>query len=274
MTSQKEPHLTYWNALLRWRWCFVVCKTCCQLSGAVPRSVLKFTSMAPQLFAYRITSAFPLSKCTSQNTNDIINIQLEWQWFSCFPWHSIYHSMWCMECQVWHGIQLQVVATAVSGVPRQWCTFGVVYHSGTLRTPWWNCYRTATASELLWLCRNVTGGAFQTNTNLANHRHCTRLLADCQWRCRWRCGLGRLRNTRSLTKTIPRDRRKLIKLMLRKWTFLPPRSHLIRQFIKRHLVTLRREQYVLAQWLRQYFCQDHGVRSVPLWVSYLLHPSL
>ena len=132
----------------------------------------------------------------------------------------------------------------------------------TLRTPWWNCYRTATASELLWTRRNVTGGAFQTDTNLANHRHRTRLLADCQWRCRWRCGLGRLRNTRSLTKTIPRDRRKLIKLMLRKWTFLPPRSHLIRQFVKRHLVTLRREQYVLAQWLRQYFCQDHGVRSV------------
>ena len=106
------------------------------------------------------------------------------------------------------------------------------------------------------------GGAFQTDTNLANHRHRTRLLADCQWRCRWRCGLGRLRNTWSLTKTIPRDRRKLIKLMLRKWTFLPPRSHLIRQFVKRHLVTLRREQHVLAQWLRQYFCQDHGVRSV------------
>ena len=106
------------------------------------------------------------------------------------------------------------------------------------------------------------GGAFQTDTSLANHRHRTRLLADCQWRCRWRCGLGRLRNTRSLTETIPRDRRKLIKLMLRKWTFLPPRSHLIRQFVKRHLVTLRREQHVLAQWLRQYFCQDHGVRSV------------
>ena len=132
----------------------------------------------------------------------------------------------------------------------------------TLRTPWWNCYRTATASELLWSRRNVTGGAFQTDTSLANHRHRTRLLADCQWRCRWRCGLGRLRNTRSLTEAIPRDRRKLIKLMLRKWTFLPPRSHLIRQFVKRHLVTLRREQHVLAQWLRQYFCQDHGVRSV------------
>ena len=108
------------------------------------------------------------------------------------------------------------------------------------------------------------GGAFQTDTNLANHRHRTRLLADCQWCCRWQCGLGRLRNTRSLTKTIPRDRRKLIKLMLRKWTFLPPRSHLIRQFVKRHLVTLRREQHVLAQWLRQYFCQDHSVRSVGL----------
>ena len=106
------------------------------------------------------------------------------------------------------------------------------------------------------------GGAFQTDTNLANHRHLTRLLADCQWRCQWRCGLGRLRNTRSLTKTIPRDRRKLIKLMLRKWTFLPPCSHLICQFVKRHLVTLRREQHVLAQWLRQYFCQDHGVHSV------------
>ena len=115
------------------------------------------------------------------------------------------------------------------------------------------------------------GGAFQTDTNLANHRHRTRLLADCQWRCRWQCGLGRLRNTRSLTKTIPRDRRKLIKLMLRKWTFLPPRSHLIRQFVRRHLVTLRREQHVLAQWLRQYFCQDHGVRSVLLPLLLLLY---
>ena len=50
--------------------------------------------------------------------------------------------------------------------------------------------------------------------------------------------------------------------MLRKCTFLLPRSHLIRQFVKRHLVTIRREQHVLAQWLRQYFCQDHCVRSV------------
>ena len=69
----------------------------------------------------------------------------------------------------------------------------------------------------------------------------------------------------AITKTIPRDRRKLMKLMLRKWTFLPPRSHLIRQFVKRHLVTIRREQHVLAQWLRQYFCHDHCVRSVYIW---------
>ena len=66
----------------------------------------------------------------------------------------------------------------------------------------------------------------------------------------------------AITKTIPRDGRKLIKLMPRKRTFLPPRSQLIGQFVKRHLVTIRREQHVLAQWLRQYFCQDHGVRSV------------
>ena len=50
--------------------------------------------------------------------------------------------------------------------------------------------------------------------------------------------------------------------MLRKCTFLPPRSQLIRQFVKRHLVTIWREQHVLAQCLRQYFCQGHGVRSV------------
>ena len=72
------------------------------------------------------------------------------------------------------------------------------------------------------------------------------------------------------TKTIPRDRRKLIKLMLRKCTFLPPRSHLIRQFLKRHLVTIRREQHVLAQWLRQYFCQDHGVRSVSSSILFII----
>ena len=65
----------------------------------------------------------------------------------------------------------------------------------------------------------------------------------------------------AITKTIPRDRRKLIELMLRKCTFLPP-LQLIGQFIKRHLVTIWREEHVLAQWLRQYFCQDHGVRSV------------
>ena len=33
-------------------------------------------------------------------------------------------------------------------------------------------------------------------------------------------------------------------------------------------MTIRREQHVLAQWLRQYFCQDHGVRSVDLHVHY------
>ena len=72
----------------------------------------------------------------------------------------------------------------------------------------------------------------------------------------------------AITKTIPRDRRKLMKLMLRKCTFLPPRSHLIGLFVKRHLVTIRRKQHVLAQWLRQYFCQDHGVRSVDLIVTF------
>ena len=73
----------------------------------------------------------------------------------------------------------------------------------------------------------------------------------------------------AIIKTIPRDRRKLIKLMLRKSTFLPPRSHLIGQFIKRHLVTMRREQHVLAQWLRQYFVETtaHGERQKQI-VSY------
>ena len=62
--------------------------------------------------------------------------------------------------------------------------------------------------------------------------------------------------------------------MLRKRTFLLPRSHLICQFVKRHLVTLRREQHVLAQWLRQYFCQDHGVHSVQsqLWKLDCMRP--
>ena len=79
-----------------------------------------------------------------------------------------------------------------------------------------------------------------------------------------------------ITKTIPRDRRKIIKFMLRKCTFLSPRSHLIRQFVKRHLVTIRREQHVLSQWLRQYFCQGHGVRSVhtSMCLCYPSYPSL
>ena len=41
----------------------------------------------------------------------------------------------------------------------------------------------------------------------------------------------------AITKTIPCDRRKLIKMMLRKCTFLLPHSHLLGQFVKRHLVT-------------------------------------
>ena len=195
----------------------------------------------------------------------------------------------------------------------------------TLRTPWLNCYRTATVSELIWLCCNVAGRRFSNlyqrayfaYTNLANHRCCTKLLAHWQWHGRSRCGLGLLQNTQSfcsqsahtpayricwgiqllvppfgnlltlksltfhtsfsvfhclpalsisrareaITKTIPRDRRKLLKLMLRKCTFLPPHSHLIGQFIKQHLVTIWREQHVLAQWLRQYICQDHDMRS-------------
>ena len=75
----------------------------------------------------------------------------------------------------------------------------------TLRTPWSNCYRTATASELIWLRRNVTGGRFSNLyqrayfacTNLANHRRCTKLLAHWQWRGRSRCGLGLLQNMQS-----------------------------------------------------------------------------
>ena len=75
----------------------------------------------------------------------------------------------------------------------------------TLRTPWSNCYRTASASELIWLRRNVTGGRFSNLyqrayfacTNLANHRRCTKLLAHWQWRGRSRCGLRLLQNTQS-----------------------------------------------------------------------------
>ena len=199
----------------------------------------------------------------------------------------------------------------------------------TLWMPWSNCYRTATALELTWLRRNVTGRCFSNlyqrayfaYMNLANHIRCTKLLAHWQWCGRPRRGLGLLQNTQSfcsqsahtpvyrvcwgiqllmpplgnlltlksltfrtsfsvfyclpvlsiprageaITKTIPRNPRKLSKLMLRKCTFLPPRSHLIGQFVKRHLVTIRKEQHVLAQWLRQYFCQDHGIRSVVAW---------
>ena len=32
--------------------------------------------------------------------------------------------------------------------------------TNTLRTPWSICYRTTTASELIWLRRNITGGCF------------------------------------------------------------------------------------------------------------------
>ena len=74
--------------------------------------------------------------------------------------------------------------------------------------------------------------------------------------------LSTSRARKAITKTIPCDWRKLIKLMLRKCMFLPPHSHLTGQFVKQHLVTIWRELHVLAQWLRQYFYQDHGVRSV------------
>ena len=56
---------------------------------------------------------------------------------------------------------------------------------------------------------------------------------------------------------------KLIKLMLRKWTFLPPRSHLICQFVKRHLVTLRTENSMFwrSGW-DNIFVKTTAVRSV------------
>ena len=64
--------------------------------------------------------------------------------------------------------------------------------------------------------------------------------------------------------------------MLRKCTFLPPHSHLIGQFVKRHPMfsarlayPIRTEQHALAQWLRQYFYRDHGVRSVECIITFL-----
>ena len=103
----------------------------------------------------------------------------------------------------------------------------------TLRTPWSNCYRTVTFRTCF--------SAF----------HCLPAPSVSH-------------AGEAITKTIPHDWWKLTKLILRKWTFLLPRSLLIHQFVKRHLVTIRREQHVLAQWLRQYFCQDHCMRSVLL----------
>ena len=41
-----------------------------------------------------------------------------------------------------------------------------------------------------------------------------------------------------MTKTIPRDRRKLIILVLRKYMVLGSHTHLIGKFIKRHLVMI------------------------------------
>ena len=66
-------------------------------------------------------------------------------------------------------------------------------------------------------------------------------------------GAVHLRAGEAITETISRDGRKLIKLMLRKCTFLPPPSHQNGQFVQRHLMTTRREKHVLEQWLRQYF---------------------
>ena len=67
----------------------------------------------------------------------------------------------------------------------------------------------------------------------------------------------------AIIKTIPRDRRKLIKLMLRKSTFLPPRSHLIGQFIKRTPSWQCGENSTFSgAVVETIFCGDHGVRSV------------
>ena len=200
-----------------------------------------------------------------------------------------------------------------------WCNTVQSKKVSTLRAPWSNCYHTATASELIWLHRNVTGGRFSNWYESGQSQTLYyKLLAHWQWRGRSRCRLGLLRNTQSfcfqsahtpaycicwgiqllvpplgdvltlkslafctsfsvfhclpvlsisrageaITKTVPRDRRKLIKLMLRKCTFLPPRLHLIGQFVSQHLVTIRRGQQVLAQWLGQCFCQDHSMCSV------------
>ena len=69
----------------------------------------------------------------------------------------------------------------------------------TLRTPWSNCYGTATESELSWLGRNVTGGGCFSNRYESGQSQtlCTKLLAHWQWRGRSRCGLDLLRNTQS-----------------------------------------------------------------------------
>ena len=167
----------------------------------------------------------------------------------------------CQECLGWWQVTLTFFqgptpqnSTSLWYKPVHWCILSSVHQfdTGSLHSERRGGIATAPPLRRSYSDRAVTspGGTFQTDTNLANHRHRPKLLADCQWCWRWRCELGRLWNTRSLTKTIPRDRRTLIKLMLRKWTFLPPHSHLIRQFVKQHLVTIQRE-HVLAQWLRQ-----------------------
>ena len=120
-----------------------------------------------------------------------------------FEWvYTEQHSGWFWICKTRStGLLLDLRNDAVACVFRN----TVLILLPTLRTLWSNCYRTATASELIWLRRNVTGGRFSNLyqrayfacTNLANHRRCTKLLAHWQWRGRSRCGLGLLQNTQS-----------------------------------------------------------------------------
>ena len=65
----------------------------------------------------------------------------------------------------------------------------------------------------------------------------------------------------AITKTI-RDRQKLIKLMLRKCTFLPPRLHLIGQFCKATPSDNTERTACSGAVVETIFCQDHGIRSV------------
>ena len=83
----------------------------------------------------------------------------QWKWLQ-FPTIQLPPHVYChYTCKAWNFMQGPYLYYRCVNVGLWWNVKFEHWSQCTLRTPWWNCYRTATALELLWSRRNITGGA-------------------------------------------------------------------------------------------------------------------